>query len=189
MEICMRKGEVDLFKSTLDQSNGYLEYGCGGSTVYVANNTSAEIHTVDSVQDWINKIKKAIGPRPNITYDMIDIGPTESFGRPAGKSKINNWPSYSDAILRCSFVPDTVMIDGRFRVASCLKVIKYFSQLKIKTNPTILFHDITRSGFETAFIFLDTIQRENELACFKIKENVDLNELNKLITQYECNFG
>ena len=189
MELCMRNDEADLFKSVLDKSEGYFEYGCGGSTVYAANNTSAKIHTIDSMQEWIDKIKDVIGDRADILYDRVDVGPTKDYGMPVDRSNASNWPAYSDGIFRCSFIPDTVMIDGRFRVACCLKTIKYFHEKQDELNPTILFHDITRPGFEPAFMFLDTVQKVNELGCFKIKQTLDINEVDELITKHELNPG
>ena len=49
-------GDDSLFKDLLKNSKNYGEYGCGLSTEWVLNNTNANILSVDSSKEWIDKI-------------------------------------------------------------------------------------------------------------------------------------
>ena len=60
-------GDDSLFKDLLKNSKNYGEYGCGLSTEWVLNNTNANILSVDTSKEWIDKISSK-----NVEYKKTD---------------------------------------------------------------------------------------------------------------------
>ena len=130
-------GDDSLFKDLLKNSKNYGEYGCGLSTEWVLNNTNANILSVDSSKEWIDKISsKNVEYEKRLKLQHIDLGKVENWGRPVGYEKSYNFINYFNWIWTQDILPDTVLIDGRFRVCCFLTSIKYANE-----NTKILFDD------------------------------------------------
>lgn len=127
-------GDDSLFKKILMHSKRYGEYGSGESTKWVAKNTHAEILSVDTSIEWATKIEGEISNRGKVTY--IDVGPTGDWGHPLSYEKNENFKKYAEAIWDNGFDPDTVLIDGRFRVLCFLVSLK-----NSRPGTTIIFDD------------------------------------------------
>ncbi len=130
-------GDDALFKKVLNSSKHYAEYGCGKSTIWVAENTSATIRSVDTDKAWVDFCQRRVR-RPNVTVDWVDCGPVQSWGRPVSYDNRHNFSKYAQAIWREEPLPDTVLIDGRFRVLCFLVSLKYCAP-----GTKILFDDYT----------------------------------------------
>lgn len=120
------RGDDKKYKEILRSCKVYAEYGCGKSTVWVARNIPAEIYSVDTSQIWIKNVSKKItdgGKTSSLKF--IDLGPIGKWGRPLGYSKVNDFHQYTDWIWKQRTWPDTVLIDGRFRVCCWLTSLKY----------------------------------------------------------------
>jgi len=101
-----------------------LEYGTGGSTVFAAGETSAQILSIESDRDWAAKISAYLAQegldRPGVEIRWADIGPTGAWGKPTKSREWGKFHTYPMQPWRdASFDPDLVMIDGRFRLG-CL---------------------------------------------------------------------
>ena len=84
-------------------------------------------------------------------------------------------------------MPDLILIDGRFRVACALKLIKY---LHDKNSYMILVDDyIGRSAHSDVERFSYLVKLEGTMAVFKQKANINFEELDKAIVKYECDFS
>ena len=130
-------GDDSLFKDLLKNSKNYGEYGCGLSTEWVLNNTNANILSVDSSKEWIDKISsKNVEYKKRLKLQHIDLGKVENWGRPVGYEKSYNFINYFNWIWTQDILPDTVLIDGRFRVCCFLTSLKYANE-----NTKILFDD------------------------------------------------
>ena len=130
-------GDDSLFKDLLKNSKNYGEYGCGLSTEWVLNNTNANILSVDSSKEWIDKISsKNVKCKKRLKLQHIDLGKVENWGRPVGYEKSYNFINYFNWIWTQDILPDTVLIDGRFRVCCFLTSIKYANE-----NTNIVFDD------------------------------------------------
>ena len=130
-------GDDSLFKDLLKNSKNYGEYGCGLSTEWVLNNTNANILSVDSSKEWIDKISsKNVEYEKRLKLQHIDLGKVENWGRPVGYEKSYNFINYFNWIWTQDILPDTVLIDGRFRVCCFLTSIKYANE-----NTKIIFDD------------------------------------------------
>ena len=119
-------GDDRKFKETIRLCKVYGEYGCGKSTIWVAHNTSAKIYSVDTSEIWVEKVSKKItGEAQTISIRFIDLGRIGKWGRPLGYSKAYQFYQYTDWIWQQKNLPDTVLIDGRFRVCCWLTSLKY----------------------------------------------------------------
>jgi len=118
---------------------------------------------------------------------LVDVGKTGAWGWPKDLSAqtASKFHTYSDAgasVVESSGT-DFVLVDGRFRVACFLKV------LKASTPQTIIaIHDYTsRPQYHFVEKFADVIERSEELVAFRKKETIDETELNNAINQYGTN--
>lgn len=130
--------EMDLISKYIKLAKNYFEFGSGRSTYEAAQyNNLLNIVSVESDNVWINAlsvfdiIKNRINSN-TLTFNYVDINvKPNSYGYPANNSKKANWVNYSSAILAINFVPDLILVDGRFRVASTLNSWKKMDQNSI----------------------------------------------------------
>jgi hypothetical protein len=105
-----------------------LEYGSGGSTVIAGENPEATIYSVESDADWAAMMQRWFvenPPKGRVIVHHADIGPTREWGQPVNNRHVSLWPGYPNSVWdRADFQnPDTVLIDGRFRLACFLTVL------------------------------------------------------------------
>jgi hypothetical protein len=120
-------GDNSLFKSVLATTRLYGEYGCGASTNWVLANTAADVRSVDTSKEWIDEVlghldADALG---RISIFHADLGEVGCWGRPQSYEKRHLFDRYTDWIWEHENLPDTVLIDGRFRVCCFLTCLKY----------------------------------------------------------------
>ena len=165
-------GDDILFKDVLKTSKIFGEYGCGLSTEWVLKNTNADIVSVDSSKVWINKISSgntAYNKRLKLKY--IDLGEVENWGRPVGYEKSYNFINYFNWIWNQDILPDTVLIDGRFRVCCFLTSLKYANE-----NTKIIFDDYNnRPYYHVVEKFVKKEQTCGRQALFIVKNKNDIN--------------
>lgn len=127
---------TEWFSSVLQRSKRYLEFGSGGST-YLAAKLGVPFISVESDKLFLNAVRAKIENdhllnEAEQTYHYADIGLTGPFGKPVTVGKpsarrLAAFRKYSDPPAAClsrRFVPDLVLIDGRFRVACALKMLR-----------------------------------------------------------------
>ena len=165
-------GDDSLFKDLLKNSKNYGEYGCGLSTEWVLNNTNANILSVDSSKEWIDKISsKNVEYKKRLKLQHIDLGKVENWGRPVGYEKSYNFINYFNWIWTQDILPDTVLIDGRFRVCCFLTSIKYANE-----NTKIIFDDYNnRPYYHVVEKFVKKEQTCGRQALFIVKNKNDIN--------------
>jgi hypothetical protein len=159
---------LQCFQESLQRCRCYLEYGSGGSTVYAA--TLAEPPTIISVESdpaWIEKVRGAIGPAHGKLYlEHCDIGEVGHWGAPRNHGRITEFWRYTAApwaiAARLALIPDTILIDGRFRVASFL-----FSLVSARVGTRILFDDyLDRPHYCVAERFCQVAETRGRMAVF-----------------------
>ncbi len=175
-------GDDELFKKILRTSKKYAEYGCGKSTIWVAENTDAVICSVDTSKEWIDFCRSKLLNR-SATFVWIDCGTLKSWGRPINYSKRHNFYSYAESIWTNDASPDTVLIDGRFRVLCFLVSLK-----NAKEGTRILFDDYSnRSHYHVVEELIprsDTCGRQ-VLFVVPAKTMIDQELLARLIDKFE----
>ena len=105
-----------------------LEYGAGGSTAMGAELKDRLVFTVESDPDWIARLDIWLTTHPaqaDLRLHRADIGEVKRWGYPAANRAFRKWPDYALSVWdRPDFVqPDTILIDGRFRVACFLTAL------------------------------------------------------------------
>jgi hypothetical protein len=169
-------GDDKIFKSAVKDSKLYFEYGCGDSTKWVLNNTDSKIVCTDSSIEWLNTIPN----NSRVVKIYVNIGPLKDWGYPIDNSQIHNWPQYQKRIWEYPEKPDTVLIDGRFRVACFLTTLKYADKGTI-----ILFDDyVNRDYYHIIEKYSKPITTYGRQAMFITKQNFDINELNNDLEIY-----
>lgn len=174
-------GDDKLYKSILADCSLYGEYGCGKSTLWVARNTNADIYSVDTSLEWVHKVKDILLPEKDLEgLVWVDLGEVGSWGTPISYINRRNIADYVNSPWsRGSRKPDTVLIDGRFRVACFLS-----SLLHSEPGTKIMFDDYAdRKKYHIAEEYCQVEDRCGRQALFVVPSNIDKSavesELNK----------
>ena len=167
------------FTLLLKKSKKYLEFGMGGSTLLAYMTPNIEkIISIDSDYNWIKKIKNFKNLKneegKRIILNYINIGKVRYWGFPI--SITSNISNYSKQIFqKFENDYDFVFIDGVARVACALQII-----LNCKPDIKILFHDFNiRPYYHILYKYLDLIYAIDTFALFSIKDDIDLDEIQK----------
>ena len=178
----MRPRETALLTSLLRQSDRVLEFGAGGSTALAIKMGVGKVTSVESDADWICRLKldDALGralEEGRLELLHADVGPVGALGRPSEKQA--SWPNYArrpwphlgDSKL------DLVFIDGRFRVACILE-----TALRVSPATIIAVHDFwNRPGYHLVLPFLDQIGACESLGLFRVKGDLDVEAVERLL--------
>lgn len=177
-----------MFYKYLNKSHIYFEYGSGGSTYqsFLRNNI-IKIYSVESDLDWHNKLKFVLknNPKVDFIYNEMDTLPN-SWGH-AGPNATNiqkiNYSNQLGLLPQniCNAI-DLILIDGRFRVACCLKAFNL-----INDNCIIAFDDFMgRREYHVVLKYFDIIEKtkDNRMVILKKKKSIEKIE-NEIIEKYE----
>jgi hypothetical protein len=182
----MSQLEIGVLKSYLGLCRGhYYEFGCGGST-YIASlfPNIQSITSVDSSRKWIHIVHDQIAHKKvNMIY--IDInGNDENWGKPKDKSKICNWPAYSNSIKSTNQLYDLVLIDGRFRVACALNTLSM-----IHPSSIVLIHDYNdRAYYHVIEQFYEILTKVDSMVVLKKKAKYDMFLVQSILKKYSLIF-
>lgn len=85
----MSNDEKVVFDEAIRNSNHYLEFGLGGSSLRAIQKSKANIYTVESSSDWINQMRQYMILRyfenKRLHIFPVNIGPTQDWGFPAAE--------------------------------------------------------------------------------------------------------
>ena len=189
MKPYMQNNEKELFGKYLLKSSNYIEFGAGGSTIYALEKNIKNIYSIETDISWINKLKKfkLIEDKLNkkeLTIKYLDLEcmwwkHVSWSSYPSEFCSKKNWSLYSKLANECTFTPDLILIDGRFRVASALESIKIMND-----DTFLLIHDYIRKQYYVVEDFFDKIEGVLTLQVFKKKKNINMEELDKVIEKY-----
>ena len=183
--VILTDAEKVLLCKYLETSNKYIEFGAGGSTFLALSNSSADIYSTEADKSWIDYLRsfyiinnsEKLG---RLKFYSVNIGKTKKWSYPEDSSCKNYYPEYSSRVFN-DVSADTIFVDGRFRVACVLNSIIHSSN-----ETKILLHDyIDRPYYHIIENYLDIIETADSLAVFKIKDNIDRNELEHLYEEYK----
>jgi protein O-GlcNAc transferase len=187
MEPVFQTHDKPLFYEYLDKANIYFEFGSGGST-YQAT-TRKNIKTVISVEsdlEWHNKLKDTLKNNTNVKfiYNEMDTKPN-TWGNPGPNSTIAQKINYSNQIVLLDKTLatniDFMLIDGRFRVACCLKSFNV-----INNDCIIAFDDfINRPQYHVILDYFDVINKSASNIMVFLKKKADCTVPKELIEKYE----
>ena len=175
-----------MFYKYLDKATFYFEFGSGGSTFQACKKFNIDkIYSIESDKEWYNKLSSVIN-NDNFNYIFNNVNArNNNWGRPGkyctNQQKIN----YSNHIVNLSDEEknkiDLVFIDGRFRVACCLKSFNC-----INDNCLVIFDDfLNRPYYHVVLDYFDIIEntKDNRMVVLKKKNNIIIPDY--LIKKYE----
>lgn len=134
------------FQDRIGSVKSYLEYGAGASTLLIADARIPAI-SVESDADYADAVRAVIPNNNQSRIVAVNIGRTQDWGYPLWMFKttgaVQKWKAYPKAgpaeLDETVPFPDLVLIDGRFRVACCLSMVK--ASIVRKQPTQILFDD------------------------------------------------
>jgi len=186
MKPLLSKNDEIIFYKYLDRASIYFEYGSGGSTYQASiRDNIKKIYSVESDIEWQNHLKQNI-KKDNVIYmfNEMDTQP-KSWGHPGKKATNIQKINYSNHMKSLSKKEqeaiDIVFIDGRFRVACCLKCFDI-----IKDNCLIAFDDfLNRKRYHIVLEYFDIIEHtsDNRMVILKKKNNMKVSK--EIINKYE----
>lgn len=177
------EGDDGLFKNEVKKVNVYGEYGCGESTKWVLNNTSANVIAVDTSSEWVDAVKndnQSNNERLNIHHSHL--GEVGEWGRPLSYKKKNFFSDYTDYIWKQKKIPKLVLVDGRFRVCCFLTSLKFAEE-----GTKILFDDYTdRLCYHFIEKYVSPVKECGRQCMFVVpsKAEIDMAELDKDINSF-----
>jgi len=175
MEPDFSKKDLEIFNKFTNLCNFYYEFGSGGSTYLTSQkNNIIEIHSVESSEFWINKIKNTISEvnkhfLNKINFHFIDMKSDKNLGYPGKNFPLDKYYLYPTSLNNIQIKPNSViLIDGRFRPACLLNLYK-----NIQTDTIILFDDfLNRIKFYSIVLrYFSIIQKGERMVVLKKKPN------------------
>ncbi|MFC0410569.1 hypothetical protein [Roseomonas elaeocarpi] len=146
----MQPVELALFRRELGRPwRNYLEFGIGGSTVEAARLGRGDIVSIDTDASWIERVAKdgdvaAALAAGRLRMLHADIGKVGNWGLPLNPNDRAALGNYLATILPvlegAQPFPDLILVDGRFRVASCLAVALCWNGSG--PPPRVMMHDM-----------------------------------------------
>lgn len=174
-------GDGRLFEELAGSCKVYGEYGCGQSTKWMLANTGAAVHSVDSSDEWVARIKSEAAALDRLDLRWVDVGRIGDWGRPLGYEKRRRFRDYVFSPWDRGEDPDLVLIDGRFRVASFFATL-----LRARPGTIVLFDDyVGRAQYEIVEEFVPLGERCGRQACFAVPAGIDKVEASRMLEKFE----
>lgn len=189
MEPHLAPKDKKMFYGYLDGAKYYFEYGSGGSTYQATIRPNVEkVYSVESDLAWHNKLKQLLqnnSDKIEYIYSDLDTKPN-TWGRPGSNCTHEQFIKYSDHIRLLDSETakkiNLVMIDGRFRVACCLKCFDV-----INDNCFIAFDDfLNRSRYHVVLDYYDIVDKTKNKRMVILKKKPGVKSVpSNLIKKYE----
>ena len=158
----------------------YGEYGVGLSTQFAAKELNLKTISVDSSEEWINKVKVNLNGHNNSTLININVGELGAWGRPLDYSKRENFNRYLEALWDLGVKPDFVLIDGRFRVACFLTTLLHANE-----DTIIAFDDyVSRPYYHVVEEVLSPFLINDRQAFFKTTRKYNHDLIHDLLSKF-----
>lgn len=179
--------DKQMFYRGLNNCKMYFEYGSGGSTYQASiRKNIIKIYSVESDKEWHNILRKKIQSK-NVTYFYNEMNTQpNSWGNPGPKSTKAQRKNYSNYLRNLTPSEqqqiDLILIDGRFRVACCLKCFDV-----INPDCLIAFDDfLNRPHYHIVLDYFDIVKKtpDNRMVILKKKKNIKVVP-EELIKKYE----
>lgn len=185
MDPFLSQNDVKLFYKYLDKASNFFEYGTGGTTYQASIRPNIKsITTVETDYIWFKQFKFLLEDKHiKCIYCEMDAKPN-TWGNPGPNSTLEQYIHYSNQIKEVKSVNkiDFILIDGRFRVACCLKCFDVINE-----ECLIAFDDfLNRKEYHIVLDYYDIIDKTKDkiMVILKKKKNVKSPSA-ELIEEYE----
>jgi len=182
-----------LFRDVLSRTTRYLEYGTGGSTA-LAWESADVVVAVESDARALCTVRRALSAakrRPALSNLIhADIGITRGWGAPLftrpTPARVARWANYAAApwefFRQHGIAPDTILIDGRFRVACALACLQ---NLDARSPCLLLFDDYgDRPHYRAVEAFADLVSMHGRMAVFRKKAAFDADACRQMLQSF-----
>jgi hypothetical protein len=165
---------LEFFRLAIKDSRIYLEFGSGGSTI-LASRFVTKLVSVETDRVFAAAVRRAL-PQSRAEVHLLtpNIGMTRDWGFPIfghpTPARIARWkrlPKAPWGILG-SDIPDTILIDGRMRVACALECL-----LHITRDTCLLVDDYMGRSYEAIERFANPIAFHGRMAEFRKRKTFD----------------
>ena len=189
----MRNVEIRFLDEVLSKADAYLEFGIGNSTLFALDHKNLGcVKGIESSKSWIEMVARdpsisAAVAKGRLELVHVNIGPTKEHGYPEGDSDKVKWKDYSSQTFSsCGKAAQhrVVLVDGRFRVACFLKMLKSMAPEDLKRTQ-ILIHDYDRQKYHVVEEFAELVESRERLALFHGKPDVSEVRLQEMILHSE----
>lgn len=187
----MDREGLEFFKDRVASSKCYLEYGCGGSTVYVCKTAKVgAVLSVDTDKTWVERVRSVLdGAGGNLYLDHIDLGETGPWGAPRTRDRFRDFWKYSvspwENAKSRGLVPDTVFIDGRFRISCFL-----YSLISARVGTVIMFDDyVNRPKYFVMEEFCKLERAVGRVGVFVVSNQFDVRGLMAMYGKYSVDWA
>lgn len=169
ISICTSTPDSNKFLSEiLNQTNNYLEFGSGGSTIAAYNSIKGYGYSVESDRDWYEKMSNNI-ESSKIKMIYVDLESSKNnWGYPGPTCSPEKMEKYSiiNNLVDLGSI-DVILIDGRFRVSCALQIFKY-----IKSQTQVIVDDYRdRNHYHIIEKYYDIVHRVGTMVVFRKKKN------------------
>jgi hypothetical protein len=187
MEPLFAINDKNMFYKYLNNSKIYFEYGSGGSTYQASiRNNIIKIYSVESDKEWLNILQQKIKSNNVVHFfNEMNVQPN-TWGYPGPNSTQIQCINYSNYIRKLTLEQkqsiDLILIDGRFRVACCLKCFDI-----INNDCLIVFDDfLDRPQYHVVLDYYDIVENtiDNRMVILQKKKCIDFIP-EELIQKYE----
>ena len=187
MKPWLSEEDEKMFYRYLDKASVYFEYGSGGSTYQASiRDNIKKIYSVESDIEWQSKLKYGTIQNSNVTYIFNEMNTLpNTWGYPGKNATDIQKKNYSNQIRNLSKEEkasiDLVFIDGRFRVACCLKCYEI-----IKDDCLIAFDDfLYRPQYHIVLNYFDIIEKTKDTRMVILKKKKNITIPLEVIENYE----
>jgi hypothetical protein len=180
------KTDISMYYYYLNKAKRYFEFGSGGSTYQsIIRNNIERVYSVESDIRWFNKLNSKI-KSDKLRYILVDLKcRPNNWGNPGEDCSLESKLKYSNSLCDLSQEErekiDLILIDGRFRVACCLK-----SFSATKDDCLIIFDDfLDRKHYHVVLDYYEIIgfTRDRRMVVLK-KKNCEPPSMD-IIKKYE----
>ena len=170
-----------MIRDLLQDSTVCAEYGAGPITAWALENTSAKVIAVHTAAKELARATRGQDFGKRLTSVHVNLGKNRR-GRPLSYDAKDQFSSYTDAIWDKKPLPDTVFINGCFRVCCFLTALT-----KAAPGTKIVISGYTNSGtLRIVEDFLKPSKVTDQMALFEVPEEgkLDMENIEKNIAMF-----
>ncbi len=163
-------GHSEAFRRYVARAEVYGEYGVGLSTDYVLSLHKTPVLAVDTSKAWVAVVRdRNATAAAFLQVEWVDVGQIGNWGKPIGYSHREAFSEYARSIWLHEKKPDTILIDGRFRVQCFL-----CSLLMADAGSVLIFDDYCdRPEYHVVEEFARPVETCGRQAVFRVPASFD----------------